>query len=518
MTILSRASNFAKALLMLVVGMLNVIWGEKLAVNGGFGWDGALYAAWAKDFYTSIFVQKVPEYYVQRIVPSAIVHYALRLFSIPLSNHAVILGFELYNLALILISVWIWCLIADKLQISPRGKWLGILLLFVNYAMLKSNYYQPVLTDTSAFALGLALFYFFLTNRQVAFMLTFIMAAFTWPLLAYQGLLLYILPYRPVVRGPQSLIEGLPKSRINLVVAGLMCFMLSLAYIVFFTHFDRVALKFGSISGIDRSPFRLGVSVLGALAYLLFGIAIAVGAVSLFDVRAILKAIHVRRMAFGASVLLAATLVAQLLSNGEAGPLTMTSFAEYTVVVSVMKPLLFLVAHVVYFGPAVLLVLLFWKPFCRCVEEFGPGSKLLVFTSLLLSINPQSRFLLGVFPIFIVILIRVLDRLRLHPYEYMAFTLLSLFYSKVWYKMNTAPMAFTYDRRELLEFPLQHLFMNSGPWMSEAMYRVQGAVVAATALLLYVWLFRKEGRERLARARDADTGWRGEGPKMEAST
>ena len=38
----------------------------------------------------------------------------------------------------------------------------------------------------------------------------------------------------------------------------------------------------------------------------------------------------------------------------------------------------------------------------------------------------------------------------------------------------------------LYRFPLQGLFMNSGPWMSRTMYYVQGAAVLLTGVIIYI--------------------------------
>ena len=67
-----RKTNILMLLVMLVVGIANIIWAEKLPVGEGLGWDGVNYAAWAKNFYKSAFVDRVEDYYVQRLLPSAL--------------------------------------------------------------------------------------------------------------------------------------------------------------------------------------------------------------------------------------------------------------------------------------------------------------------------------------------------------------------------------------------------------------------------------------------------------------
>src|SRR5712692_839709 len=189
-----KSANHLMVGAMLVIGVANILWAEQLTVNGGFGWDGLWYSAWARDFYHNIFVVRVPEYYVQRILPSAIVHYGMRVLGVSRTDQNIILAFQVYNLLLLLLSVHIWGSIANRLRISNRGKWLGFCFLFLNYAILKNNFYHAVLTDTSAFTLGLLMFYFFLADNRVGLLAVILAGGFTWPTVPYMAALLYVFP------------------------------------------------------------------------------------------------------------------------------------------------------------------------------------------------------------------------------------------------------------------------------------------------------------------------------------
>jgi hypothetical protein len=72
-----------------------------------------------------------------------------------------------------------------------------------------------------------------------------------------------------------------------------------------------------------------------------------------------------------------------------------------------------------------------------------------------------------------------------------AAALLCIACSKVWYVFNTGPQIDDGTQEVLLRFPLQHLFMNSGPWMSRDMYFIQGALVCALTVFLYVTVVRR---------------------------
>src|ERR1700728_2859226 len=56
-----------------VVGGFSVFWGEKLPINGGFGWDGLIYGSVAQDLN----FRALSDFYFQRTLPSVLVHAAL---------------------------------------------------------------------------------------------------------------------------------------------------------------------------------------------------------------------------------------------------------------------------------------------------------------------------------------------------------------------------------------------------------------------------------------------------------
>jgi len=68
---------------------------------------------------------------------------------------------------LLTLLAYVWCLIARELDIGMRGKWLGFVALFVNFAVLKQAGYYPVLTDVPAYALGALTLLFYLKRSTI---------------------------------------------------------------------------------------------------------------------------------------------------------------------------------------------------------------------------------------------------------------------------------------------------------------------------------------------------------------
>lgn len=490
----STKTNLLMVAAMLLIGVANITWAERLTVNDGLGWDGVRYAAWTKNFYDSVFIERVPEYYVQRILPSVVVHYGRRLVLAPffdsqtkgqILNDAqnIILSYDIYNLILLLISAYVWGLIADKLKIGNRGKWLGFCFLFLNYAILKHNFYHSVLTDTSAYALGILMFYFFLTRRQVSLLICTLLGAFAWPTLLYMGILLYVFPCEKDDRPTGLPPTAYPPKKLNFIFAAVATGV-SLAAVLFLLYYnfaERFA-RFGrTLRPLDTS--LLPLSILALLLYLFFGLAIASADARLFSPQYILKALDWRRVAVALGLLTAVKITVKLLASGEEfGWGDTRTFFIHSFYTALYDPFIFLVSHTIYYGPCILLLIFFWRRFSERIGRFGIGLRLLLIMYVIFGINSQSRFILNAMPIFIIVLVGLLEDYGLKPRHIGLWLVLSVLYSKVWYVFNTAPVADDGTLEVLLTFPLQHYFMNSGPWMSSRMYLAQGAGVLLTAL------------------------------------
>lgn len=486
-------------MVMLLGGVASLLWAERLPVGGGFGWDGINYAAWARDFNKSILVEKVNDYYVQRIAPSAIVHFGTkqvlrpfyshhRIQEILAENKNIILAFGLYNLVLLLLSVWLWGRIADHLALTDIGKWFGFCALFVNYAIAKSNSYQPVLLDTSAFFLGLLMFFFFLNRNSWGLLAVIIVSGFTWPTLPVMATLLLVLPRPDQEREPAPLSPATLRW-LSIGVAALVTVGVGLMFMYLIRHdvlqgwnrTEMVRINFG----------LLWVSVAATLAYVFCGFRAAVNDARLWNVRGIVRTIQWKWAPVAVVVLLLQRVAYHRLQGPVPSSWQFSDFILYTFVSSLSDPLIFLVAHAVYYGPFILLLAICWRLFCERASKLGVGFKLFVILNLALSICPQSRYQLPSVAAFAIVMVWIVDGWRLNRWQLAVWVLLSLLYSKVWYTFNTGPMNPT-GMASLLSFPLQHFFMNSGPWMSHSMYLVQGGVVLATlvALLLIVLKLR----------------------------
>jgi len=350
--------------------------------------------------------------------------------------------------------------------------WLGFAAIYVNFAVLKMTFFSPVLTDTTALVAGMFLFYGYLAGHAWLVWLVGLAGAFTWPLLLPMALVLLAFPRRAAAPAP-------PTARIGVLgcVAGGMAVALTAVW--------RVFVVGQTIDG-DGPIWYSWVPVAAALvsAYL----AAAAWWLVDGDVLARLRRVFGQSRWQGAAAALGLMAVVALLHalvfvpNG-APNYTAKHFLCEVLVRSVAKPGIFLVAHVVYFGPIVLAAIFLWPQLCRRFRREGLAVVLLAGAAVILSITSESRHLLTFLPLLAAFAVQAIDELPRHRWHDLVFLAAGLAASKCWLPLNHGPVT-----GNLLEFPDQYYFMNQGPWMSDGMYFLQGATVLALAAV-FAWMY-----------------------------
>jgi hypothetical protein len=147
---------------------------------------------------------------------------------------------------------------------------------------------------------------------------------------------------------------------------------------------------------------------------------------------------------------------------------------------TVAKPGVFLVAHVAYFGPWLLLAAMLWKPICRLIHQQGVGLTLAVLAGFLHGLDSESRHAIYLAPMLVPFLAKATDSLGWKTNAYAGLAIVSALASKVWLTIKGPFLdnAFFY--------PDQLYWMQHGPFMTHAMYLAQGAAVIAAGTWIYI--------------------------------
>jgi hypothetical protein len=461
-----------------LVTSVTAIWGEKITLNDGLGWDGVQYATWARDFPGQVLGGKIGRNSATRILPSGIVHYGLRAFGLPLTNRNVIRAFTVMNAGLLIVVAWLWCHIARELALSLVGQWLGAACLFGNFAILKLTPYYPVLTDICAMALSTALLLCYLRRMRIAGALLTFAGSFVWPGLLAQGIILQVFP-RP--RSEVAKTETSKAATPLAALIGIASFAVLASFLIshgFGCHtwwLDANVLRLGDST---THPGRSLVAAAGLGAYLFV----------VFK-RLLNRRAYYRTRFWLDSLSLGSALVMMVFLAGRywllrTWPHGRSLYATPEMLcllshVALRMPALSMVAHIVYFGPVVILATIHWPTIAGQMHRYGPGLVLAIGFGLPLAMDPESRHVIHLLPLMTPFVVKAMEGLRWSTLGTAAFSLVSLIGSRVWYTIGGAP-----DARHWSEFPAQNYFMSQGPWMSTPMYLVQGAAVLISGAVL----------------------------------
>ena len=364
---------------------------ERIGVNEGRGWDGCYYADIAADFYGQVFPHRLDGYRIQRIVPSAVVHYSLRLLHLPTTNlDTIIRAFQVYNLLLLVVTVYLWNGIAGRLRLRSRGTWLGFVGLMCSFSAMKMPFYYPALTDTTAFALGAAIVYAFLAGNRVMILLAAALGAFTWPTLLYLAIPLILFPRR--LAQWTSLNQPAPLAFYAAPAAAMVAMGLFRYYI-----------KGDSPPPSAELPWRQLVPLAAACV----GFYLAAATRRLLDRDVLRRLLWPFPETSALSVILCLTLVIAVkvtvwlwLVPSSPG-ISVRHFIKTTSLLALVKPGIFFVAHVVYFGPIVWEAVWLWSKVAQNVRSLGLGAVLAAALAILMSITSESRHLIPFIPLLV---------------------------------------------------------------------------------------------------------------------
>jgi hypothetical protein len=462
------------ALLLVTYGIAQIRWGELIAAGRGVGWDGRFYTPVVQDFRGSVFGRGLDSYRLQRVVPPGIVALGMKVFGVSTDEPRIVTAYAVYNLLLLLGVLVLWNDIADRMRIGERGRWLGFLLLFVNFSVLRVPFYVPVNTDPSALFLGALLLDFHLRNNGPGMLATLLVGAFTWPSFLAMGAPLYVFA-RPSTERSE---EPLPPR--HAWAAGGAVALLYVANVLTFAPAMELP---STVAPMARA--WLPVSLVLVVAYLAFAYRHLLDDARLFRWEPYLECIRPRRLAVLLLVAIGIRLVVAALAGGNP-PMDASLFRRYLALQPLMRPALFIVSHAVYLGVLPLLLVLRWRQAARVAHGLGVGFTLFLAGVMALSVITESRQLSNGLVALVLVAVLAFEDVRWPAWGSIVVVAIALVASKVWFGINHEGFL---GRSSFLSYPTQYYFMHLGPWMAPENYRIQ-ALAVTTALLLTALVVR----------------------------
>jgi hypothetical protein len=471
---------------MLIYCIYAVLFAEKIPVHNGLGWDGHLYARVIKNFGDHFSENRFEQYTVGRMLPLLIIYYSMKIFNISITDQNIVWQFQILNSALIILSVYLWVKIASRLNLTQTGLWLGFVALFVNFAILKNAFYYPVNLDPFTLFLGLLLLLAFLKKNSVAILVLSVVGAFVSPTMVYFGLTLFIFGLHELSRAPL-------RFKLNYVAAGLIC-MAMLGGIIYILYFNRFFLGGEAVEPIT-SLIPISVASLLIFLYVLFSQLLNTD--SLFRLRKLLGSITVLKLILAAGGLIAVQLIVRRLGAPNQDQYRTPIYVKTILRLSIAKPFIGIISFVTWFGPLIFMAVINWKRLAEQIHKYGYGLLFFFCGFLLLFLDSESRHIILFYPFLCAFTLKSLDRAEPNKYFMIAFALLSVIFSKVWFPINPIPE----EPGNLWEFPMQKYFMNIGPWMSNRPYVIQGlGTLFSFVVLFYLGKMRTSAKLKISLA------------------
>jgi hypothetical protein len=477
----------------LAIGIVIYLTGDRTNWSGGFGFDGRFYGELAKNFPSAVFghgttvppgfepytgphLIGVDSYYIFRIVPSGLVWLALKVTTLSPTDGHVIALFAGLNAFMYALATWCWCRSAALLRLGDREKILGATALLINFAVLRTGAYLPVLTDQVALGLGGLSLYLWLRGYTPALAVTVFLGCFTWPLTFLVGglLLLFPAPLGVDFSGaaePRGTWGGSWRLSPWSAAVALLAAVAALVVIVVVQSEGRVA----STGAPQLAAFPLSAAITGLFTFGVFAYFLPPEP---RDLLAMLRALRPPRVVLTIAVLAAARILGAILSRR--GGLSSGPILEEELWWTTLGPGLFIVILISYFGPLMLALLADLARAGRDSWRLGPGMATVVAVGLLGALTTQPRQVVNVLPFLLLPGVLAIRRsFGLGNAVLAAFFVISLIFSRIWLYIGPIPT----EIAALEHFPAQSYYMALGPWTPVNTYWMQLGGVLLTLVV-----------------------------------
>ncbi len=434
---------------------------EDFPHQNGFGFDGAKFAGIARDLE----VGRLDAYMLQRILPSALVHGSLRLLDLPRTDRNLIRAFLVLDLLAIVAGTFYCCRSATLLGAGANGRFVAFCAVALSHAHLKMAMFYPTMTDSTAFAVGAITVHSHLARRTARLVVVTVAGAFVWPIALPFGALLLALP-RP--EGAVPVASASRRARVAAIVLtiGVLLFLgytLEMAPEVFCVHEKPIGWL------LPLSSAVVAVWVFSTQRALL-------------DSAPLWSALRPGSLLASRRVWLvvAAAVGLRLATEFAAGRPTVYGFTtrahlERIAFESVVQPAVFLVAHVLYFGPSLLLVPFVVRRLVALVKAQGAGPALALAGISLLAVSSNSRQLVHSHAFLVPYLAVAAGRLDWTCRRRFGFAALSIAFSKAWLPMSRDLVVPFFDHASWSAL----FYSSQGPYLNHRLYAVQAVGVVA---------------------------------------
>lgn len=451
--------------------IVNFFWGERVWYNHGAGWDGLIYANMTTDFEELLKAKKISSYRLTHAFPVAVIYYFNKLFGITLTEtKEIVRAYIIYNYILVLFLSIFAIKICNHLKFNIKTRFIVISALFLTVPLFKKFMYIPIGTDVTAFFVGIMSFYFFIKKQNYGLFIISLIGAFTYPSIAFANVLLLAINRQIKLKDIKSRKYD---QAIKLLVLGFI--VVGLNWVL--------AIKYQSISNSQQlNEKAIVLSIISIIVYIYFVIK-PIKLIPEFT-NTTIKGI-IKYLFLGAAFLVVFFTLRDSLSGAGYKAQTPVTLLKAILYGSITNPLAPLICHISYYGPFIILLIIFWRKILNEIEKLGLPIFLFIGLYLVLGLGRESRQFINAWPVFVFVGAIYLNKIKFNWTFIYVFTALSLIFSKFWFTINVPGISM---KNGLQEFPAQRFFMMNGAWMSTRMYYVHLIAAVLTFLIIFALL------------------------------
>jgi len=472
------------ATLALIAGLS--LFGEILFMNGGLGWDGNDRVNLISRQADRLLVEHdVTAYSVGRSLPYLLVGAALLTVGSNLRDADVVTAFQVLNGVTLLMIVFLSQGVWRRLKVSERGQLLFLAGLLASTFVCKWMFFYAPLTDASAFGLGFFMSAALVAGRFRTLAVLTVLAAFVWPTGMWFGVLLLLFP-----DALDSAELGHPLGRTAVAFALLV--LVAIGVEVTASGFEAVMGKPPEAWAGWRNISWNIAAWLVTLGMTWAALTPLIGPLSPRGVMLSLRQMTAARAGLGLGVLAGVSLVTWAVSRHATAGTSVETARLLSVIfaTSIQRPAGFVVSHVWFFGPLIILAGWSWHHACAVIHRHGLGLTIVAAIGVCIALSSESRLSSMTYGILLPFLVSAVDQSvrGLSRTAFMVFCgfflSFALVFSRLWFFVGES---------------IERYFSIVGPWSSQRDFVVQGAwVLTALAVMGATW--RRAGAEPTTRA------------------
>jgi hypothetical protein len=465
-----------------------------LPIASGYGWDGIFYGNVVMDFGKMI--GNIDSYHANRIFPAVLIHYVLKALQTPMNLENALLAYRVYNIIILVVSAMFWVSIARKLALDSYKKWIGFIALFVNYPLMNLHFYYPALTDGTAFLIGLIMFYSYLTKNNILLLTVTFITYFCWPASIIVGFILFVFSNAESV----SYFYKEKRTSVFIFILLLSPFLAFISFqfagsikefVVLFNLPRRILRWYESINSYEHLNYVHLINAICNAASIVF---LFWYMLMNFDIvkfiRNSARKQYIVKFLISFFILIFLVVIKKYIYSSILPTLSpFEYFSYYFAGVNVRFPLQFLVYQISYWGPIMILFMLFFKEIMLQLTKMELPYLLIVLYTILFVTNSEGRPIISFYPFIVVIILNSInfEKVKNKKLLIVSFVLVSFIYSKVWLPIHLPTTIFPESIwTNLDKFPMQWYFMNFGLFTNLQMYLVHVSLVILFFLLFYL--------------------------------